>query len=131
MTDSVNPKQYDLEERGFNFARRCRDFVKRLPRTICNIEYGKQLVRSSSSQAANYIEANEHLSRKDFLHRAKISRKEAKESRLFLRLCSPGNNPELIKEQKELVQEALELTKIYGSMVTKKSKTEDQKDDSF
>jgi len=54
MTKITNPKQYDLEERTFRFAERCRDFVKKLPKTIANIEYGKQLVRSSGSQAANY-----------------------------------------------------------------------------
>ena len=78
---------FDLENRTYNFAKRCRNFVKELPRTISNIEYGKQLIRSSGSQAANYIEANECLSKKDFYHRIKICRKESKESRLWLRLC--------------------------------------------
>lgn len=50
-----NSKPYDLEERTFEFAKRVRNYVKKLPRTISNIEYGKQLVRSSGSQAANYI----------------------------------------------------------------------------
>ena len=80
MTESQNSKQYDLEERTYEFARRCRDFVKRLPKSISNIEYGKQLVRSSGSQAANYIEANESLSKKDFAYRIRICRKETKES---------------------------------------------------
>lgn len=111
--------EYDLEERTFKFAQRTRDFIKKLPRTISNIEYAKQLIRSSSSPAANYIEANEHLSKKDFIHRAKICRKEAKESRLWLRLCTTSSNKMLEKEQQDLVQEALEITKIFGSMVTK------------
>jgi len=75
------PKKYDLEERTFLFAKRARAFVKRLPRTISNIEDGRQLVKSSGSVGANYIEANEALSKKDFLVRIKISRKESKESR--------------------------------------------------
>ena len=87
ISKQPNTKQYDLEERSYQFARSCRDFVKKIPRTISNIEYGKQLIRSSGSQAANYIEANESLSRKDFMLRIKICRKEAKESRLWLRLC--------------------------------------------
>jgi len=58
--------EFDLEERTYLFAESCRDFVKKLPRTISNIEYGRQLIRSSGSQAANYIEANECLSKKDF-----------------------------------------------------------------
>jgi len=92
MTKIQNSKRYDLEERTFKFAQRCRDFTKGLPRTISNIEYVRQLIRSSGSQAANYIEANEALSKKDFVHRIKICRKEAKESRLWLRLCEVGNN---------------------------------------
>jgi len=110
---------YDLEERTFRFSKRCRDFIKKLPKTVTNIEYSKQLARASGSQAANYIEANESLSRKDFLMRIKISRKEAKESRLWLRLCDIGDNQDLEKEQKEFIQEAQELTKIFGSMVEK------------
>lgn len=82
-------KIYDLEERTFVFARNVRDYVKDLPRTISNIEYGKQLVRSSGSVAANYIEANESLSKKDFKMRVRICKKEAKESRLWLNLAQP------------------------------------------
>ena len=76
MTEIQNTKHYDLEERTFEFARRCRVFVKILPKTIGNIGDGKQLVRSSGSVGANYIEANESLSKRDFVLRAKICRKE-------------------------------------------------------
>ena len=76
MTETQNPKKYDLEERTFEFAKRVRAFVKNLSKTVGNIEDGKQVVRSSGSQAANYIEANEALSKKDFIMRVKISRKE-------------------------------------------------------
>lgn len=48
-------KQYDLENRTLEFAKGCRDLVKKIPRTISNIEYGKQLVRSSDSTGSNYI----------------------------------------------------------------------------
>ena len=75
-----NPKQYNLEKRTADFARNIRSFVRSLPRTISNIEDIKQLVRSSGSVGANYIEANESLSKKDFVMRIKICRKEAKES---------------------------------------------------
>ena len=90
-----------------------------MSKTISNIEYSKQLVRASGSQAANYIEANESLSKKDFCMRIKICRKESKESRLWLRLCDFGDNQDLYKEQQELIQESQELTKIFGSMVEK------------
>ena len=69
-----------LEDRTFEFARRIRAFVKNLPKTMSNVEDIKQLVKASGSVGANYIEANEALSKKDFTMRIKISRKEAKES---------------------------------------------------
>ena len=119
MKKIQNSKQYDLEERTYKFAKRCRDFINKLPKTVTNIEYGKQLARSSGSQAANYIEANESLSKKDFSHRIKISRKEAKESRLWLRLCEVGDNKDMHNEQKALITEAKELTKIFSSIFEK------------
>ena len=112
-------KQFDLEERTYNFARRCRVFVEKLPKTISNIEDGKQLIRASGSQAANYIEANEALSKKDFLMRIKICRKESKESRLWLKLIKLSDGRSLIKKQKELIQEATELTKIFSAIIAK------------
>jgi len=76
-----NPKQYDLEDRTLRFAKRVRAFVKKLPKTISNLEDARQIVRASGSIGANYIEANEALSKKDFVLRVKICRKEAKETR--------------------------------------------------
>ena len=119
MKKIQNPKQYDLEERTYKFAKRCKDFINKLPKTTTNLEYGKQLARFSGSQAANYIEANESLSKKDFTHRIKISRKEAKESRLWLRLCETGENKDLQEEQKALIKETEELTKIFSSIYGK------------
>lgn len=110
-----NSKKYDLEDRIFGFAKRVRDYVKKLLRSISNIEYGKQLIRSSGSQAANYIEANESLSRKDFIMRIKICRKESKETRLWLNLAEPLKENETEKEN--LIQEITELMKIFGSIV--------------
>lgn len=122
MSEIQNSKIYDLEERTFKFAKRCRIFIKRTPRTIGNLEDCKQLVRSSGSVHANFIEANESLSRKDFYHRAKICRKEVKESRSWLNLVDTGGDESLEKERKELVQEATELMKIFGSMIDKENK---------
>jgi len=117
--EAQNPKRYDLEERTFEFAKRVRAFVKKLPRTLANIEDSRQLIRASGSVGANYIEANEALSKKDFLMRIKICRKESKESRFFLRLLDTGDNAEIETERMELVQEAHELTSIFGSIVRK------------
>ena len=77
MTKIQNSKPYDLEDRTLAFAKRARAFVKKIQKTIANIEDSKQLVRASGSVGANYIEANESLSKKDFIMRIKISRKES------------------------------------------------------
>jgi four helix bundle protein len=115
-------KEYDLEERSFEFAKRVRAFCKKVPKSIANSEDTKQLIKSSGSVGANYIEANESLGKKDFLMRIKISRKEAKESRYWLRLIDLDSNPEIINEQNVLIKEAEELMNIFGAIYRKSAK---------
>ena len=110
-----NTKIYDLEERTLKYAKLVRDYVNTLPKTISNIEYGKQLIRSSGSVAANYIEANESLGDKDFKMKIKISRKEAKESKLWIELSEPIEEKLILKEK--LIQESGELIKIFSSIL--------------
>lgn len=117
MIENKNTKKYDLEERTERFAKSVRDFTKGLGRTLANIEDAKQVIRSSGSVAANYIEANEALSRKDFIVRIKICRKESKESGMWLRLLDVGVAPEKLKAQETLVGEAVELMKIFGAIL--------------
>ena len=124
MSESGENRPYDLEERTFAFARDVRAFIKLLERTIGNVEDAKQVVRSSGSVAANYIEANEALSKKDFRMRIKIGRKEAKESRLWLRLIDTENRPEARARQDRLCQEAQELMNILGAIFRKSEGTE-------
>jgi four helix bundle protein len=112
-------KVYDLEERTFLFAKRVRVFVKSLPRTIPNFEDIKQVVRSSGSVGANYIEANDALSPKDKIMRLKISRKEAKETRYWLRLIDTGATPTCETERQALHQEATELMNIIATILRK------------
>jgi four helix bundle protein len=114
-----NPKQYDLEDRTLRFAKRVRAFVKKLPKTISNLEDARQIVRASGSIGANYIEANEALSKKDFVLRVKICRKEAKETRYWLRLIDTNNDIESEDEQEFLEKEATELMNIFGSILRK------------
>ncbi len=110
-------KPYDLEQRTFLFAKRSFAYFKNLPRTAINIEVSKQGIRSSGSVGANFIEANEALSRKDFAMRVKICRKEAKESIYWLRLSESSNDQ---KQEKEiLIAEATELMKIFGAIIEK------------
>jgi four helix bundle protein len=111
-------KPRDLEERTFEFAESVRAFVKQLPKTISNTEDVRHLVRASGS-VANWIEADEALSKKDFLMRVKICRKEAKESRLFLRLVDAGLAKATLAVREGLATEARELTLIFSSIISK------------
>jgi four helix bundle protein len=110
---------YDLEERTFQFAKNVRLFVKTLPRTLANVEDCKQLIKASGSVGANYREANEALSNKDFLFRIKISRKEAKESAYWLRLILETNELKNKNEAQRLFNEVIELKKIFSSIIEK------------
>jgi len=118
MAEVKSAKQYDLEERTFSFAKEVIAFVNILPKTIANLEIIKQVIRSSGSVGANYIEANEALGKKDFAMRVKICRKEAKESIYWLRLIEArGEDAE--KRKQSLISEATELMKIFGAIVGK------------
>ncbi|CAH8289312.1 four helix bundle protein [Mariniflexile fucanivorans] len=108
----------NLEDRTYQFARDCRLLVKDLKKTIFNVEDGKQLVRSSGSVGANYIEGNEKLGDKDLKFRIKISRKEAKESEYWLKLLGDLNLDESERIQK-LTNEANELRKILSAIINK------------
>lgn len=117
-SNTKSSKHYDLEERTFIFAKNTRLFIKKIPKTIASIEDAKQLTRSSGSIGANYIEANESLSKKDFVLRVKICRKETKETIYWLRLLDV-NTDELEKEREILIKEATELMKIFGAIIEK------------
>ena len=117
MNQAPNSKPYDLEEHCFIFAKRVNAYVRKLPKDIPNIENGKQLARSAGSIGANYIEANESLSKKDFAMRVKISKKESEETRFWLRLAVPLSDQEV--EQAERIAEVTELMKIFGSIIEK------------
>jgi four helix bundle protein len=108
----------DLEERTAQFAKEVRTFVRKVPKNIIALEDGKQVVRSSGSVGANYIEANESLSKKDFVMRAKICRKEAKETRYWLQMFEDLPK-ELVGERDKLIQESTELLHIFSAIIAK------------
>ncbi|MDP2207839.1 MAG: four helix bundle protein [Bacteroidota bacterium] len=112
-----NSKHYDLEDRTLKFAKDVRDFLKRVPNTMSNMEYSKQLIKSSGSVGSNYREANEALGKKDFGMRIKICRKESKESIYWLELIECKKDDE--RERMRLIQEATELMKIFGAILEK------------
>ena len=118
MNEIIKVKTFDLEERTAKFTADVIAFINVCPKTIVNLELTKQLIRSAGSVGANYIEANESLSRKDFGMRVKIYRKEAKESRYWLRLVE-GNGEEFEKQKLILINESTELLKIFSSIVEK------------
>lgn len=119
MNQTRKTKPYELETRTLEFARAVRSFVKLLPRSLANTEDAKQLIRSSGSVGANYIEANEALGKRDFRMRIKICRKEAKETRYWLTLLDLADTEELENERELLVKEATELLSIFSSIAAK------------
>ena len=115
----MSDKIYNLEERTYKFAKDVGLFCKRLSKTTINIKYIDQIVRASGSVGANYIEANEALSKKDFAMRIKICRKEAKEAAYWLRLIVETNTDDYEKEGLLLKQEAEELKKIFSAIISR------------
>lgn len=119
MAEIQNPKRYDLEDRTKLFAAEVRRFIKVIPKNLQNNEDGKQLIRSSGSVGANYIEANESVSKKDFILRLKISRKEAKETLYWLGLIDTGLEKSLSAQRDALTKECTEIMKIVGAILHK------------
>ncbi|MCK5029590.1 MAG: four helix bundle protein [Bacteroidales bacterium] len=116
---SNNKPVYDLEERTYLFAKNVRQEMKKVKKYFFNEDDIRQLIRSSGSVGANYIEANESFSKKDFVHRIKICRKESKESAYWLRLINDSTYENNNKDLKILYQEAVELKKIFSSIIEK------------
>ena len=112
---------YNLEDRTLVLAISVRDFLKQLPQNTANSEDSKQLIRSSGSIGANYIEANQSLSRKDFIMHMRISRKEAKESVFWLNILLKSNhlNQELNSQCIKLISETTEIKKILSAIINK------------
>jgi methylenetetrahydrofolate dehydrogenase (NADP+) / methenyltetrahydrofolate cyclohydrolase len=118
-TKSQTHKPFDFEERALLFAHDVIKFINTLPKTPANIETSKQLIRSSGAVGANYIEASESLGKKDFSMRLKISRKEAKETRYWLKLLECEDSTKSARS--ELIEESTELLKILSAMIQKSS----------
>ncbi len=112
---STKQKRFDLEQRTLLFARDIRQFVELLPKRSPYVEDVRQLVRSSGSVGANYLEANESLSKKDFLMRIKIAKKEARETIWWLEVITV--EPKLLLQKQKLLQEATEIMKILGAIL--------------
>jgi four helix bundle protein len=115
--DPNNNKQFDLEDRTLRYAKNVSGYFNSLPKSLANLENGKQLIRAAGSVGANYIEANEALGKQDFKMRLRVARKEAKESRYWLYLTAPAPSSEA--DRSRLINEATELIKILSAIILK------------
>jgi len=108
-----------LLKRLTKYALDCQKLTLKLPKTEYNNIYSKQLLRSSSSPAANYIEAIEASTGKEFTHKLKTCKKEAKESIYWVRLIEETNSKiiDIVAESKRLVMEGTEIIKIFASSI--------------
>jgi four helix bundle protein len=114
---STNDKKvYDLEERTAMLGEIIIEFVKTLPHDRINDVFVKQIVRSGTSIGANYMEADGAESKRDFRHKIALCKKEAKETKHWIRMIAKAN-PDRKEECKKIWQEAQELTLIFSAII--------------
>ena len=119
MQKAQNTNRYrNFEDRTTEFAKRIIKLCKEISKDTINRRLIDQIIRSSGSIGANYREANEALSKKDFIHRLRISRKEAKETDHWLELIKEAN-PEFSERMQNLFQEIREIRNILSAMIDK------------
>ena len=111
-----NKHSFDLEDRTAKFSEGIINFLKKLPQNIITQPLISQLIRSATSVGANYCEANEANSKKDFVNKIAIAKKEVKETRYWLRLIV-HTLPETKEEISKLSQEAQELNFIFSTII--------------
>jgi four helix bundle protein len=116
QNNNLQTKKYDLEERTAKFAENIIDLMKKLPNNPITKRPIEQIIGSSGSIAANYCEANEAESKKDFIHKVSICKKETKETRPWVRLLA-RINPEFKENFKIQWKEANELLLIFSSII--------------
>jgi four helix bundle protein len=114
---------FDLEERTATFGEAIIAFVRGLPETALLRPLASQLIRAGTSVGANYCEADEAESRKDFRHKIAVCKKEARETRYWLRMVASAI-PEKKETARQLWQEAKELNLIFGAIVRTASEPE-------
>lgn len=111
-------KKYDLEDRTLVFSKEIIRLCKSLPSNTVNFKLIDQIVRSGTSMGANYREANETETKKDFKHKIRICLRESKETSYWLELLKEANLDSHEKLNK-LLQENSELTKIFAAILLK------------
>ena len=108
-------KKYDLEERTALFGENVIDFAKNLKKDAIHNPLINQVIRSSTSIGANYMEANQASSEKDFRNKIYICKKESNETKHWLRMISKAS-PDMRDDCRKLWQEAQELTLIFSKI---------------
>jgi four helix bundle protein len=111
-------KEFNLEERTARFGEQIIEFTKRVPRDEITQPIINQLVKCGTSVGANYCEADDAESRKDFKHKIGICKKEARETKHFLRMMAKAV-PDQAERARKLWQEAKELNLIFNSIYRK------------
>jgi len=111
-------QKFDLEERTARFGEKVIEFTRALPKNEITQPLITQLVKSSTSIGANYCEADDAESRKDFKHKIGICKKEAREAKHFLRMVKEAV-PEKTQWLRKLWQEARELNLIFNAIYKK------------
>lgn len=106
---------FDFEERTARFGEAVVRFSKKIPRNPTNNRLIDQLVGAGTSVGANFCEASDCVSKKDFRYTVKRCFKEAKETRFFLRMVA-ASEPPLSEEARKLYREATELVRILATM---------------
>lgn len=113
MHDEAPPRVYDLEERTACFGKSVILFAKKIPWSPVNNRLIDQVVGAGTSVGANYCEADDSVSRADFKHRIGICRKEARETKFFLRMIAVAESS-LKPEAREIWREANSLHLIFS-----------------
>lgn len=113
VEEEAAPQIYDLEERTARLGEQIILFSKKIPWSPVNNRLIDQLVGAGTSVGANHCEADDGVSRADFKHRIGICRKEARETKFFLRVVSTAE-PDLKPEARELWLEAHSLHRIFS-----------------
>lgn len=116
ITNDQIKKKFDLEERTTRFGEEIIKFAKNIPESSVTKPLIIQLVKSGTSIGANYCEADDAESKKDFNHKIGICKKEARETKYWLRMIMT-TIPELQKEAEILFQEAKELNLIFNAII--------------
>ena len=110
-------KRYDLEERSESFSLGIRNFCRKLKFDVITKVYISQVIRSASSIAANYVEANDNLGKNDLKMKVKICKRESKETRLWLRHIETFQDSELEATRLDLLKESEELMLIFAAIL--------------